>query len=328
MIDCNFNFDYEENKLHINPISTSDMTISYKIHDIDTNIIIGKFDNIKTNSSYWTSFSVSYKEFKFLNGWVIRFYEDDNLILEKEYKIRNNKPFCTTKFKTIEDNISLLMSGRLFANLTNTTHDDQYNTFELDKCETVIDLGSSIGIFSAHALTKNPDLKIVTVEMAESFYNVCHNTFKDNPNVVTLNNAIHIKSDEDIIYYTDNENGENLGNSIIENQYNYINAIIEKSVKTISIKDIIKRYNFDTVSLLKMDIEGYEYDIIENLTDETLSKIERIHLEFHNCDHIFRRYNIIDKLCRNGFSFETSYDNVNIYDSLFTLYFTKIKKTS
>jgi len=327
MIDCNLNFNYEENKLHITPIATSDITISYKVYDIDTNIIIGRFDNIQTNLSYWTTFSVNYKQFEFLNGWIVRFYENNELIFEKEFRIRNNLPFCNIKFKNIEDNISIEMSGRLFANLVNTTYDDFNNTFELDKCDTVIDLGSSIGIFSAHALTKKPDLKIITVEMSECFYNICNNTFADNPNIITLNNAIHVESDKNIVYYTDNEKGENLGNSIKKNQYNYINANIEKSIKTISIKDIINRYNLDKISFLKMDIEGYEYELIENISEETLSKIERIHLEFHNCDHIFRRFNIIDKLCRNGFNFETPFDNINIYESLFTLYFTKTKKS-
>jgi len=326
MIDCDLNFDFEENKLHLFPFG-DDKTISYKICDIDTNILIGQFDNIKTNLSYWTSFSVYYKNFSFLNGWIIRFYEKNNLILEKEYKINNNKPFCDIKFKTIEDNVSLPISGRLFENLVNNI--DSENLLEIDKCVTMIDLGSSIGIFSAIALTKNPNLKIITVEMAESFYNICKNTFIDYPNVITLNNALHIESDKDIIYYTDDENSENLGNSIIKNQYDYLNSTIEKSVKTISIKDIIKRYNLDKVSLLKMDIEGAEYDVIENLTDETLSKIDTIYLEFHDSNYIFRRFNIIDKLCRNGFRFQTFYNNnVNIYDPLFTLYFTKTKKTS
>jgi len=325
MIDCNFNFDFEENKLYVKPFG-DDKTISYKVYDIDTDIFIGKFDNIKTNSSYWTSFAVYYKDFKHLNGWLIKFYENDELILEKEYRINTNKPFCNIKFKTIEDNISLNISGRLFANLVDNVNDG--DIFEIDKCETIIDLGSSIGIFSAIALTNNPNLKIITVEMAESFYNVCSNTFKDYPNVTTLNNAVHIESDKDIVYYTDNENSENLGNSIIKNQYDYLNATIEKSIKTISIEDIIKRYDIDKVSLLKMDIEGAEYDIIENITDETLSKIDRIHLEFHDINYIFRRFNIIDKLCRNGFRFETLYNNVNIYDPLFTLFFTKTRKTS
>ena len=100
MIDCTFNFDFEENKLHITPTG-DDKIISYRLHDIDTNIVIGQFDNIRTNSSYWTSFSVSYKDYEFLNGWTIRFYENGELILEKEFKIRDNSPFCNVKFKTI-----------------------------------------------------------------------------------------------------------------------------------------------------------------------------------------------------------------------------------
>lgn len=326
MINCDLNFDLEENKLYVEIFYDIEEEIYYKIYDIDTDIYLGILNHITVipGINYWTSFSVDYKNFEFLNGFNVKIFKQstDELILEKEYRIRNNPPFCNTKFKNIED-IDILISGRLFANLVNISTDNKNDIFGLKNCNNIVDLGSSIGVFTAHALTINPNIKSIMVELSNIFHNICCETFKDNENIIPLNNAIHKTSNKEIVYYTENENGTTLSNSVIENQYDHIDANIQKSVNTISLDDIIERYNLDKIDFLKIDIEGYEYEFMENISDETLSKIDRIHIEFHNSKDIFRRYNIIDKLSRNGFGFLTTYESVNLYSPLFTLFFIK-----
>lgn len=53
-------------------------------------------------------------------------------------------------------------------------------------------------------------------------------------------------------------------------------------VPTISLTSIIKKYNIDTIFLLKMDCEGCEYAVLRDLPSDILNKIDNIILEFHD----------------------------------------------
>ena len=53
---------------------------------------------------------------------------------------------------------------------------------------------------------------------------------------------------------------------------------IQLEFKTLS--DIMKMFNHDTISLLKMDIEGAEYDIISDILDNQI-QIKQMVVEFH-----------------------------------------------
>lgn len=70
-------------------------------------------------------------------------------------------------------------------------------------------------------------------------------------------------------------------------------------VKTISLSTIIKKYNINRISLLKMDCEGCEYVVLRNASYETLNKIDNIILEFHDYPK-----DIPDILRRAGFKVE------------------------
>jgi len=71
-----------------------------------------------------------------------------------------------------------------------------------------------------------------------------------------------------------------------EDQSN-IESVIKRSeegenISLISLKDIIEQYQIPKDSVLKIDCEGCEYDIIENAADETLLHFSQIQLEYHS----------------------------------------------
>ena len=73
------------------------------------------------------------------------------------------------------------------------------------------------------------------------------------------------------------------------------------SVKSESLNSLIERVG--GVDLLKIDIEGAEYDLIEKTSIETLAKASNIILEFHdNPDGKVLR--ILEKLESAGFSYQ------------------------
>ena len=52
-------------------------------------------------------------------------------------------------------------------------------------------------------------------------------------------------------------------------------------VPTITVDEIINRFQLPGIDVLKMNCEGCEYGIIRSLSDQTLESIGEIHLEFH-----------------------------------------------
>lgn len=47
-------------------------------------------------------------------------------------------------------------------------------------------------------------------------------------------------------------------------------------------KDFCKDFNIDKISVLKINIEGAEYDLLNNLTDDDFNKIDQIAISFHD----------------------------------------------
>jgi hypothetical protein len=52
-------------------------------------------------------------------------------------------------------------------------------------------------------------------------------------------------------------------------------------VPMITLQDIINKYEIPKSSVLKIDCEGCEYDIIENISFETISYFSNIQIEYH-----------------------------------------------
>lgn len=51
---------------------------------------------------------------------------------------------------------------------------------------------------------------------------------------------------------------------------------------TLTWKDFTEQFNIDSISILKVNVEGEEYKLIPSLTDEDFSKIDQIAISFHH----------------------------------------------
>ena len=72
-------------------------------------------------------------------------------------------------------------------------------------------------------------------------------------------------------------------------------------VTCITLPEIFDQWKLDHVDVLKMDIEGAEYEIIRETPISILQKIKKISMEFHDY-HGFHYTEIVDKLQAAGFS--------------------------
>jgi FkbM family methyltransferase len=158
----------------------------------------------------------------------------------------------------------------------------------------VVDLGACKGEFIDEINFMYKVKKAVLVEANPTNFG----KLRKKDNYVLYNKAISGKSKDIISFYEDTHSPYN-GSS----HFNYFNGV-EHKIETITLNDLILENDIDYIDLLKVDIEGSEYEVMLNLSDECYSKIRQITIEFHDfVDAGLRNktQEVIDKLESLGF---------------------------
>ena len=154
--------------------------------------------------------------------------------------------------------------------------------YPLDENSLVIDIGAHKGVFMT-GIWERYDCRIIGFEKD---LELCKIT---NTNIYALTKANVFLARVCGINDSGNDN-------------NYYSKISNK----VSIDHILNFWANDENSpftindLVKINVEGDEYEILENIADETLKKIKYLQIQFHILDQtsFVRRYNIQQKLTK------------------------------
>tara|TARA_R100001129_G_scaffold57523_1_gene39612 strand:+ start:127 stop:747 length:621 start_codon:yes stop_codon:yes gene_type:complete len=141
------------------------------------------------------------------------------------------------------------------------------------KDSTVISAGVGEDISFDLQLIKSKSCNVVGIDPTEKSARYIRNN--PNDNFRFIQKALYSDSNQKIKMYK-NQNPEWVSESITPTH----NMVSEKdyySATTISIGDLLEEYN--NVSILKMDIEGSEYKVLNNLKQLT---IPQVCVEFHH----------------------------------------------
>lgn len=170
---------------------------------------------------------------------------------------------------------------------------DKMYKFESNKDAPLIyDCGANIGMSVLYFKTIFPKARIKAFEADPKICKYLKENIKRNNinNVEIVNKAIWI--DNDGVEF--NSEGAD-GGSI----YGSLNKKIK--VKSIKLQDLLK--NEIEVDMLKMDIEGAEVDIFNNLKD-VLKSIKNIFVEYHSWNDQKQRLNeLLEVLTKNNFRY-------------------------
>jgi FkbM family methyltransferase len=161
---------------------------------------------------------------------------------------------------------------------------------------TIIDLGACRGEFIDEMNLLYNIKKAILVEANPTNFS----QLKKFPNYILYNNAIASK-DNNIIEFFEDPNSPYNGSR----DFNYFNGI-KHSIKTINLETLCKENDIDFIDILKIDIEGAEYDVLENLSDSFFDKIGQITVEFHDFvdpDLKPKTLKIIERMSNLGFSY-------------------------
>lgn len=176
---------------------------------------------------------------------------------------------------------------------------DEIYFFESNtKKPVILDCGSNIGTSILYFKTIFPNSIIHAFEPDINIFNILKNNLKKNnlTNIFLNNSAVWIH-DNGVNFSCEGSDAGAIDNS----------KSVNTTVQSISLKS--KLQTFSKIDFLKMDIEGSEYEVILDCTDE-LKKIKYIYLEFHSFRNSKQKLSQILQILENN-HFRYSIESVN-----------------
>ena len=142
--------------------------------------------------------------------------------------------------------------------------------YNLTETSVVLDLGGFKGNF-AESIFNKYSCEIYVFEPVKSFYNIIKDKFKDNEKVKPFHYGL---SNEDKELYISNTGD---ASSV------FIKTDGGEKIQLKSIVNFIKDHNITNVDLIKINIEGGEYEVLESLLESGLiTNFKNLQIQFHD----------------------------------------------
>jgi FkbM family methyltransferase len=233
----------------------------------------------------------------------------------------NNKIVCEALFKIHENYNKNIISDLYFDNFDvniNTYHEvlnhKVYSQFEIEveKDDIVVDIGANFGAFIKLAIDSGCK-EIYSCEPDSNCNNAIEKIFNKNKNLHINRYAISnfngfTKLSVPLECFGSSSSIGKLIESTVDSGLNYSeNSAIYTTVETITFQDFIKKNNLSKIDYLKVDCEGGENFIFNEINIKYIKdNVHKIAIEYHNK----YRFYLHDLLLNSGFtvyadSFET-----------------------
>lgn len=154
--------------------------------------------------------------------------------------------------------------------------------YDLNENSVVFDLGGYKGWFTDQ-ISKKYNSNVYCFEPISEFANKIKNKFQDNNKVKVFTEGISNESKSAIIYINNDASSLNSTNGT------------PLSIKLTKMDLIMKEHNIEKIDLIKINIEGEEYSLMDYLIENKIHEnIENIQVQFHRIgDNYQDRYNKI-----------------------------------
>lgn len=167
----------------------------------------------------------------------------------------------------------------------------------------ILDVGAHIGIFSLYAKALNPLAEIFALEPEKDNFDLMAKNLRANGlgDVRSFKLALAgADGERELLVAPDSINHHLLAMDVSSEAER--GGVEKVSAQTLG--GFLKRNRIAAVGLLKMDVEGGEYEIFSQLRTEDFLRIHSIIMEYHDDDR--RNHREIEKLLRlQGFSVQT-----------------------
>ena len=170
--------------------------------------------------------------------------------------------------------------------------------FPISNDDVIIDVGAHIGLFALFASQFCKNGKIFCYEPIKENYKILIENIEMNQiqNIFPNNLAVTKETSRVKIFLNDDQSGHSM---FIQNK-NFV-EVDSKSLSDIFIDNGIKECDF-----LKLDCEGAEYEIVESISSDLFTKINKTAIEYHMVDtkpELLKQ--LINKLKQFSFSVHT-----------------------
>jgi FkbM family methyltransferase len=161
-----------------------------------------------------------------------------------------------------------------FATFEEVILKEDYNLTINFNPSTIIDGGANIGLTSVFFANKYPNADIVAVEPEEGNFEMLKKNTKNYGRISLIRSGIW--SHSAILSVIDEGKGNNSFTvaEILSPKVDSINAI--------SIYDIMQERSWDTIDILKLDIEGAEKNVFKKNFEQWLPLVKILIIEFHD----------------------------------------------
>jgi FkbM family methyltransferase len=276
--------------------------VSLKEYQSDAVLWATTYENLIANIQYWMiPISKEYIDYdKDENFTGIKFCIYNKITGEQLYE----KPF----YKRFVNKPSVRLSNFVpyYVNYEEFFIKHKYQKWLKNNYNLVVDVGANVGVFSEYMLHNNYANSIVAVECDPIAITDLNKNFKFNNRIKIISKALSY-SNTPIKFYHSEENpviSSVLSPDKLEYHIAGVKGQTQITVETITIGDLIKEYG--NIDLLKIDIEGAEYDIISHFENHWSNSINRLLIECHffENDYMQKYEALIEKLKSVGYTVE------------------------
>lgn len=150
---------------------------------------------------------------------------------------------------------------------------------EITPGEVIVDIGANVGVFSIWMAAGNPQARVVAVEPAPEAFEFLQRNVSANQlrNVSALQAACAGRAGEAVLYRR--------GGGALHSLYDrdVLGSVFQPlcRARTVTLAQVFEHYNVKRCTLLKLDCEGAEYEILYNAGPEALARTQMIAMEYH-----------------------------------------------
>jgi FkbM family methyltransferase len=202
-----------------------------------------------------------------------------------EYRERQKFPLKMGAFKFWLNDNNVFGSLDTYLELFKERHHTKLKKFLAAKEKVIVDLGANEGYYTLKMKEYSPKAKIIAVEPNPEAFRVLQKNIRENnlKNVVLSKTVISEKNgkvDFEIV-----EGVTQIGGLKILEDRNWLkknkNRIRKFTTRSITLERLLKLNRIKKVSLLKIDTEGSEMEILKS-SERILANIDKIVIEFHS----------------------------------------------
>jgi FkbM family methyltransferase len=142
---------------------------------------------------------------------------------------------------------------------------DEYRPADEIPARTIVDLGASVGLATLRLLSSHPEARVIAVEADPVLIPRLEENFAGLP-VTVVHAAVAASSGEREFFRSDIDSW---GNSLDHTSWTQ-KAV---AVPALSLADLLESHQLDQVDLLKLDVEGAEWEMLDGIGDLRIAAI-------------------------------------------------------